>query len=139
MESFKKFVKNTLYPACLVFTALIFSVSLLYEIMDFNRSFALTLMALIQFFVFSLILCWSKEIFNDDNMSFAVAHFIHYVIFLFNVLISFVFIGQRGNFFGTLAAFSLLYLVGALIALIARKTTKKKTADKKTAYKKQFK
>ncbi|MBQ8254248.1 MAG: hypothetical protein IJY94_01940 [Clostridia bacterium] len=139
MESFKKFVKTTLYPACLIFTALIFAVSLLYELMDFNRSFALTPIALIQFFVFSLILCWSKDIFNDEKMSFATSHFLHYVIFLFNVMISFIFIGQRGNFIGTLVAFSLLYLIGALIALIVRKTTKKKTSSKSSSYKKQFK
>ena len=139
MEGFKKFIKNTLYPACFVFTALIFSVSLLYEIMDFNRSFAITLIALIEFFVFSLILCWSKEIFNDDKMSFAVAHLIHYFVFLFNVVISFIFIGQRGNLVGTLVLFSILYLIGALIALIVRKTTKKKVEDKKPNYKKQFK
>lgn len=139
MDSFKKFIKNTLYPTCFVFTAVIFSVSLLYELMDFNRAFAITLMALIEFFVFSLILCWSKEIFNDDKMSFAAAHFIHYVVFLFNVVISFIFIGKRGNIFGTLVLFSVLYLVGSLIALIVRKTTKKKTVEKKTSYKKQFK
>lgn len=139
MEGFKKFVKSTLYPACFVFTLLIFSVSLLYELMDFNRSFALTLIALIQFFVFSLILCWSKDIFNDDKMSFATAHFLHYVIFVFNVMISFIFIGQRGNFFGTLTVFSLLYLIGAIVALIIRKAKKKNSTKKSSAYKKQFK
>ncbi len=107
--------------------------------MDFNRSFAVTLIALIQFFVFSLILCWSKEIFNDDKMSFVAAHFIHYAIFLFNVLVSFVFIGQMQNVFGILFAFSLLYLVGAFIAMIVRKTTKRKTNAKGSSYKKQFK
>ena len=139
MDGFKKFIKNTLYPTCLLFTVMVFSASLLYELMDFNRSFALTMIALIQFFVFSLILCWSKDIFNDKKMSFATSHFLHYVIFIFNVLISFIFIGQRGNFFGTLVAFSLLYLVGALVALIVRKASKKKTVGNKSAYKKQFK
>ena len=139
MEGFKKFVKSTLYPTCLIFTVIVFSFSLMYEIMEFNSSSAYSLIGLIQFFVFSLILCWSKEIFNDDKMSFAAAHFIHYVVFVFNVIISFAFLGQRGNVFGLLVAFSLLYLIGALIALIVRKTAKKKKANKAESYKKQFK
>lgn len=140
MESFKKFVKNTLYPTCLIFTAIVFTFSLLFELTEKPTLYATNLISLIQFFVFSLILCWSKEIFNDEKMSFAGAHFIHYVIYLFNVLISFIFIGQRQNVFGTLLAFSLLYLVGALVALIVRKTTKKKISNKKSSsYKKQFK
>ena len=94
---------------------------------------------MIEFFVFSLLLCWSNVIFADDKMSFAGAHFLHYFVFLINVTISFIFIGQRGNLVGTLVLFSILYLIGALIALIVRKTTKKKIDDKKPNYKKQFK
>ncbi len=138
LEGFKKFVKTTLYPACLIFTAIVFFFSLMYELVDVNRSSAYNLISLIQFFVFSLILCWSKELFNDDKMSFAAAHFIHFVVFLLNVIISFIFIGQMTNFFGILAAFSLLYLVGAIVALIIRRATKKKKVTKKANYKKQF-
>ena len=138
MDGFKKFVKTTLYPTCLVFTALIFAFSLLYEIMDFNRAFALTLTALIQFFVFSFILCWSNVLFKDDKMSFVSAHFLHYFVYLINVTISFIFIGQRPNLFGTLVLFSIFYIIGAIIALIVRKSTKKEEPNKKTTYKKQF-
>ena len=139
MDGFKKFLNKTLYPACLIFTAIVFFFSLMYELMEFNSSSAYNLISLIQFFVFSLILCWSSEIFNDDKMSFTTAHFVHYVVFLLNVIISFIFIGQITSFFGILAAFSLLYLIGAIVALIIRKAKKKKKATKKANYKKQFK
>lgn len=139
MDGFKKFLNKTLYPACLVFTAIVFTFSLFFELAEKPTLYATNLLSLIQFFVFSLILCWSKEIFNDEKMSFATAHFVHYVVFLLNVIISFIFIGQMTNFFGILAAFSLLYIIGAVVALIVRKATNKKKITKKANYKKQFK
>ena len=140
LDAFKKFLTKTLYPACLVFTAIVFLSSLLFELTEQPSLYAANLLGLIQFFVFSLILCWSNIVFEDEKMSFVGAHFLHYFIFLFNVVVSFIFIGQRGNLFGTLVAFSFLYLVGALIALIVRKIVKKTHPKKKDIqYKKQFK
>ena len=140
MESFKKFTKDILYPACAICTALCFLFSFLYEILDFDSPFALTLIALIQFFVFSLILSWSNQLFKVKDLSFSLAHFLHYVIFVLNVIASFCFIGQKSNPFGIIVAFSLFYLTSALIALIIRKIAKKNGAGKKDApYKKQFK
>ncbi|MBQ7779342.1 MAG: hypothetical protein IJ404_02505 [Clostridia bacterium] len=139
MEGFKKFVKNILYPACFIFTVIIFMFSVLNALMDFNMPYVLTPKTLLPFILFSLILSWSNEIFRSRKMSFPAAHFIHYIIYLLNVLISFVILEQRQNVFGNLIVFSILYLIGALVALIVRKVSSKKTEEKKTPYKKQFK
>ena len=139
MEGFKKFVKNILYPACFIFTVIVFAFSVLNALMDFTMPYVLTPKTLLPFIVFSLILSWSNEVFRNRKMSFAAAHFLHYIIFLFNVLISFIILEQRQNAVGTLIAFSILYLIGALVALIVRKVTPKKPEAKKTTYKKQFK
>ncbi len=139
MEGFKKFVKNTLYPACFIFTVIIFMFSVLNALMDFSMPYVLTPKTLLPFMLFSLILSWSYEIFRNRKMSFPAAHFIHYIIYLFNVLISFVILEQRQNVIGNLIVFSILYLIGALVALIVRKVSPKKPEEKKTTYKKQFK
>ena len=139
MERFKKFVNNILYPACFIFTVIVFAFSVLNALMDFSMPYVLTPKTLLPFIVFSLILSWSNEVFRNRKMSFPAAHFIHYIIFLFNVLISFIILEQRQNVVGTLIAFSILYLIGALVALIVRKVSPKKPEEKKTTYKKQFK
>ncbi len=140
LEKIKKFIKDILYPACLVFTLIVFSFSAMYEVMGFSSTSAYSIVGLIQFMLFSLVLCWSREVFKSENMSFSGAHFLHYGIYLINVTVSFTILGQRSSFFADLIAFSLLYAVGAIIALIVRKITKKhKKAQKKANYKKQFK
>ncbi len=140
MEGFKKFVKEILYPACLIFTLIVFAFSAAYEIADLYKASAYSIMGLIRFFVFSLVLSWSRMVFKDEKMSFAGAHFLHYIIFLVNVSVSFVVLGRMNNFFGVLVVFSILYGLGAIVALIVRRISKKHQSEKKKAnYKKQFK
>lgn len=139
MEGIKKFVKNTIYPACFVFTLILLASSLLHLLLYLSVPLTFKPILLCQFFLFSFFLSWSNIVFKDKKMSFAGAHLLHYAIFLFNVFISFVLFVPDRNIFVTLFVFSFLYLLGALVALIVRKVTSKKEAKKKTRYKKQFK
>lgn len=140
MEEFKKFVKDILYPACLIFTLIIFFFSLIFEteVLKLTSSSAYSLIGVIRFFLFSLIMSWSRKIFDIPKISRAKAHFLHYLIFLGNVTVVFVIMGGMTRFFGAIVAFSILYLIGALIAAIIRKLTHKDVKPK-PEYKKQFK
>ncbi len=140
MEEFKKFVREILYPACLIFTLIIFFFSLIFEteVLKLTSSSAYSLIGVIRFFLFSLILSWSRKVFDIPKISRAKAHFLHYLIFLGNVTVVFVIMGGMTNFLGANIVFSLLYIVGALIAAITRKLTHKDSKNK-TEYKRQFK
>lgn len=140
MEEFKKFVREILYPACLIFTLIIFFFSLIFEteVLKLTSSSAYSLIGVIRFFLFSLILSWSRKVFDIPKMSRAKAHFLHYLIFLGNVTVVFVIMGGMTKFIGAIIVFSLLYLIGALIAAIIRKLTHKNEKPKQE-YKRQFK
>lgn len=139
MEGIKKFVKNTIYPACFIFTLILLVSSLIHALFSLSVPLIFKPVSLFQFFLFSFLLSWSSIVFKDKKMSFVGAHFLHYAIFLLNVFVSFILFDTKRNIFVTLLVFSVFYLVGALVALIVRKVSPKKPDEKKTSYKKQFK
>lgn len=140
LEGFKKFVKDILYPACLIFTVIIFFFSLIFEtdVLKLTVSSTYSLIGVIRFFLFSLILSWSRKVFDIPKISRAKAHFLHYLIFLGNVTVVFVIMGGMTKFIGAIIVFSLLYLIGTLIEVIIRRLTHKNEKPKQE-YKRQFK
>lgn len=139
LEAAKKFVKEVLYPACLIFTIVIFIFTVMLESSALEISGSFTIAGLIQFFAFSLIFSWSNKIYSVKKMSRAKKHLLNYAAFLLNVTVSFVILGNRGKLFGTLIVFSLLYLVISLIYAVIRAITKKIGAKGKNEYKKLYK
>ncbi len=139
LEAAKKFFKEVLYPACFVFTLIIFIFTLMLEADAFQLTGSFTLAGLIQFFAFSLIFSWSNKIYSIPKMSRPKKHLLHYASFLLNVTLSFVILGNRGRLIGTLIVFSLLYLAVFIIYAIVRMICRKITATNKKEYKKLYK
>lgn len=139
MESFKKFVNTILYPAGLIFTAIVFTFSLMYEIAGLNGSPVYNLTDHILFAVFSLIFSWTLQIFKIKNIKYVKALFLNFLCFLADAFFVFTILGGKKNTGGMLIIFTAVYVVFAIVFSIARKLESKSAPSKKNQYKKMFK
>ena len=136
------FFTRILLPACLCFTVLCFTFTVILGTSDTRMKLpTINLGNLTQIFVFSLIFAASWQLFAVKKLPFWLAFVLHFLLFLTDIAVVFFLIGGHyetpGNALLLLLLIAVVYLMIAAVILPIRFFRKKKENGEKT-YKRQF-
>ncbi len=135
--------KKVILPACLVFTVICFTFSLIFasdgenaQLMMINTS------NLAQILLFSVIFSSANLLFGVGRLKFPLALLLHYLSTVTDILtVFFIFGGHYSSVSNTLAVmlvFSVIYFVFAFVAMLTKKVFSKKDTEIKSEYKRRF-
>lgn len=141
MEAIKKFIKDVIYPASLIFTFIVFFFSTVYELMEFEGRSSYRLLELFEFYVLSLIIAYALKIFKIKGISFGSALLLHYLVSAVSTIIVFSMLANKGKIGAVIIIVSAVYIPCSLIAAAVHKYTKHEEDKKsgKNKYVRQFK
>ena len=135
----KRNIWQTFKNACVIFSAIILSFYFIGRILFPNLSITPT--ATIVFFVLSIALAFVNELFFIERFPLIVKCILHFFATLALIIISFAVSGKFAEFGPAILiisfAFSVLYWIGAAIALIVNGARSKKK-NKEQKYEKMF-
>ncbi|MBQ4065773.1 MAG: hypothetical protein IJD10_06695 [Clostridia bacterium] len=142
MNTLKKFYREILLPACLIFTLLCFSFAIILHAAKMEMAVpTIGLGNMTQIFAFSLLFTASWQFFKMKRMAFPVALLLHFIAFLGSVAIVFFVIGGHytslHNALVILFVFALIYVIAAAIGITVRHFVIS-GKEEKTPYKRQF-
>lgn len=143
MSYLKKFYRDVLLPACLLFTVLSFFFTLLFELAEVSSKMLslISFKGLSRIFLFSLLFSWSNRLFFREKTAFWLNLLLHFLAFLGNIVAVFFLFGSyytsAKNALVILVIFALLYVIGAAIGVTVRHFVIASRPEKKS-YQRQF-
>ena len=142
MNTLRWFFTRILLPACLCFTVLCFTFTVILGTSDTRMKLpTINLGNLTQIFVFSLIFAASWQLFAIKKLPFWLTLILHFVVFLSDIAVVFFLIGGHyetpANALLLLTAVAIVYGIAAAVVLPIRLIRKKKENAAKP-YQRQF-